>query len=460
MKKICYLLLAACVALVACTGNKDIPVVLPSSLSVSGEGTEFSAPKAMVKVANGVWDIYGNFASGAKVVVTEAGGAPYVSFDVPSAKAGVCRLRVNGADKSWELVRINKVSLVVTEGGVSQPKEGNIPPIAAKYEGNGVWTVPNLYIAKPILKYRFVLETDTPASLKYWCAGWDNVGVAPSAHSASYLSVRALGQKDYTELYLKDNRACWMFPADKSMMLASFTISMNDATPGQQIAYTSPHKGPKAIFIGDSITWQWGLKTRTVGTKEDVAKYFPINPAPSWMNFSGDNVVVTWHSTFFSSNDYLDKGVSGQNSTEMLARYKADVMDLDPHCVVIMAGTNDLAQGYTKDVILANISSMAESAAETGMKVVLCSVTPCNDTYTRLVNPNTKGAHIIALNEMIQAYAASKGFVYCDYWSALVGEDGLALKDSYWLYDRLHPNPAAYTVMEGIIKPIIEELLK
>ena len=60
---------------------------------------------------------------------------------------------------------------------------------------------------------------------------------------------------------------------------------------------------------------------------------------------------------------------------------------------------------------------------------------------------------------MIQAYVASKGFTYCDYWSALVASDGLSLKEEYWLYDHLHPNPDAYTVMEGIIQPIIDQVL-
>lgn len=445
MKKIFYLLIVAFFALISCSGQKDTPVVLPQGLSVSGAGTEYATPKAMVKVAVGVWDIYSQFTAGSTVTVTETGGAPYLSFEVPAAKAGVCRLRVNGADKSWELVRINKVSLEVTEG-VSTPS------IEAVYAGEGVWTVEGLYIAKSILKYRYILETDTPASLKYWCASWDNGGSAPAQHSAEYLSVRALGQKDYSELYLKDNRACWMFPADKLMMLANFTISMNAAKPSQEIAYASPHKGPKAVFIGDSITWQWARASRTDAASSLV---IPLNPLPSWMTKNGDNYTTRFHPEFFTSNGYINKGVSGQNSLEMSQRYKADVLDLDPHCVVIMAGTNDLAQGYTKDKIIETLGSMAEQAEAAGIRVIMCSVTPCNDTYSRLSNPNTKGAHILALNEMIKAYAAEKGFTYCDYYPALVGADGLSLDSKYWLYDHLHPNPDAYTVMEGIIQDIL-----
>jgi len=125
---------------------------------------------------------------------------------------------------------------------------------------------------------------------------------------------------------------------------------------------------------------------------------------------------------------------------------------------VIMGGTNDLAQGFSESQILANITAMAEKADAAGIKVVLCSVTPNNREYSRLSNPKTKGAHIIALNNLIKDYVASKGFTYCDYWSALVAEDGLAMDSKYCLYDDLHPNPDAYTVMEGIIKPIIESI--
>lgn len=216
---------------------------------------------------------------------------------------------------------------------------------------------------------------------------------------------------------------------------------------------TVTHKGPKAVFIGDSITWQWGLVTRTL--KESQKVIIPTDPKPEWMSISGNSVTITWHAAFFTSNNYVDKGVSGERTDQMLARYQSDVLSLDPSCVVIMGGTNDLAQGYTKDQIMANLKSMAEQAAAKDMKVVLCSVTPCNMTYSRLV-PQEKGPHIVALNNMIKSYASEKGFTYCDYFPALVADDGYSLKDEYCLYDKLHPNPDAYTVMEGIIQKILK----
>ena len=209
-----------------------------------------------------------------------------------------------------------------------------------------------------------------------------------------------------------------------------------------------------AIFVGDSITWQWA-RTSTSFAESNLKIPFD----DSYMTRSGDNVVVPFHPGFFSGNGYIDKGISGQNTSQMLSRFQKDVVDLNPQVVVIMGGTNDLAQGVTKQQIVDNIAQMAEMAAGAGIKVVLCTVTPNNDSYSRLSDPKTKGAHIITLNGMLEEYTTGKGFTWCDYWSSLVADDGLSLKEEYRLYDNLHPGPVAYTVMEGIIKPIIDSLL-
>lgn len=210
-----------------------------------------------------------------------------------------------------------------------------------------------------------------------------------------------------------------------------------------------------AAFIGDSITWQWARNSAAY-SKTKYPMLIPFNS--SYMTDNGETVTVNFHPGFFSGNNYVDRGVSGQNTTQMLARFDKDIVDLNPKVVVIMGGTNDLAQGVTKKQILANITAMAEKAEAAGIKVVLCSVTPCNDNYSKL-SPKNKGPHIIELNGMIKEYADSKGFTYCNYWPALVAEDQLALHPDYRLYDNLHPGPDGYDVMEAIIKPIIDSLL-
>ena len=208
-----------------------------------------------------------------------------------------------------------------------------------------------------------------------------------------------------------------------------------------------------AIFVGDSITWQWASNERSVA---ETSLKIPFNPA--YMTKSGSNVLIKFHPGFFAGNGYIDKGISGQNTTQMRARFQKDVVDLNPVVAVIMGGTNDLAQGVAKEDIVANIAAMAEMARDAGIQVVLCSVTPNNDNYSKL-SPKNKGGHIITLNGMIQSYASSHGFTYCNYWDSLVASDGLALKVEYSLYDNLHPGPDGYDVMEPIIKPIIDSML-
>ena len=208
-----------------------------------------------------------------------------------------------------------------------------------------------------------------------------------------------------------------------------------------------------AAFIGDSITWQWA---RNGNTFAESKLLIPFNS--KYMTKNGSNVTVAFHPGFFSGNNYVDRGVSGQNTTQMLARFQKDIVNLNPKVVVIMGGTNDLAQGVSKQQILANIKAMAEMAEAAGIKVVLCSVTPCNEKYSKL-NPKEKGTHIIELNGMIKEYVDSKGFTYCNYWPALVADDQLALHPNYCLYDKLHPGPDGYDKMEAIIKPIIDGLI-
>lgn len=247
-----------------------------------------------------------------------------------------------------------------------------------------------------------------------------------------------------------------------ALTVAMQAISCSAQAPGNELPAPGQEKkkehiGPKAVLIGDSITWQWARASRRDSRSNIV---IPLDPLPSYMTEDGEDYVITkFHPEFFPTNNYINKGISGENTTQILARFKADVVDLDPKCVVIMAGTNDLAQGYGRSTIMKNLGEMAQMAHKAGIKVILCSVTPCNQSYSKLDNPKTKGAHILLLNKEIKEYAQNNNFVYCDYYPYLVGEDGLELKLEYCLYDRLHPNPDAYTIMEGVIKPIIDSVL-
>ena len=127
----------------------------------------------------------------------------------------------------------------------------------------------------------------------------------------------------------------------------------------------------------------------------------------------------------FPGKPYINRGISGQTTPQMLVRFRQDVIDLKPKVVVILAGTNDIA-GNTGPMTLeqteSNLASMADLATANGIRVVLCSVLPAFDFPW---NPGQEPApKIAALNEWIKAYAAQKGYVYVDYYSAMKDERG------------------------------------
>ena len=184
------------------------------------------------------------------------------------------------------------------------------------------------------------------------------------------------------------------------------------------------HKGPAAVFIGDSITWQWA--------RDGVG-----------------------HPGFFSSNNYVNKGISGNKTGDMLARFKADVVDLDPHCVVIEGGTNDIAASSV-DSILERLKKMAKMAQDAGIPVIVGSVPPSN-SFPKVPGFAPQDV-IIELNGRIKAWADGAGIPYADYYSVLVDE-AKGLKKAFQI-DTIHPNAAGYTEMEKVITPILKKVLE
>lgn len=174
--------------------------------------------------------------------------------------------------------------------------------------------------------------------------------------------------------------------------------------------------------------------------------------------FMGNSITDGWIKTdpgFFKGRPYIDRGIGGQTTPQMLIRFRPDVINLKPAVVVILAGTNDIAENTgpsTIETIAGNIFSMAELAQCHGIKVVLCSVLPVYDyPWKPGMNPIEK---IWALNNLIRDFALKNGFIYADYYSAMVDER----KGMNKLYqnDEVHPNAAGYKVME----PIVEEAIK
>ena len=176
--------------------------------------------------------------------------------------------------------------------------------------------------------------------------------------------------------------------------------------------------------------------------------------------FMGDSITQGWHlDQSFPGKPYVNRGISGQTTPQMLVRFRQDVIDLKPKVVVILAGTNDIA-GNTGPMTLeqteGNLASMAELARANGIKVVLCSVTPAFDyPWQPGLAPAPK---IDAVNAWIKEYAAEKGFVFVDFHSAMKDDrDGLPASLSK---DGVHPLPAGFAIMTPLAEAGIEKALR
>ena len=177
---------------------------------------------------------------------------------------------------------------------------------------------------------------------------------------------------------------------------------------------------PKVVFMGDSITEGWA--------KEDPA--------------------------FFTDNNFLGRGISGQTTSQMLVRFRKDVIDFSPRYVVILAGTNDVAKNngdISLDNVLGNIISMCELAKANRIKPILCAVLPATRFWWR---PEVRPADdLIRLNSMIKEYARSAKIPFVDYHTPLKDEhNGLP---EVHAADGIHPNLHCYKIMEEIILDFI-----
>lgn len=184
-------------------------------------------------------------------------------------------------------------------------------------------------------------------------------------------------------------------------------------------------------------------------------------PGKNRIVFMGDSITEFWFPTdpdFFSGKPYINRGISGQTTPQMLVRFRADVIALKPEIVVILAGINDIAGNTgpsTLDMIKDNIFSMAELAKANHIKVILCSVLPAYDfPWKPNQNPADK---VVALNRMIKEYAEANKMVYLDYYSAMANEQK-GLKTAY-SGDGVHPNKLGYQVMAPLAEKAINTIL-
>lgn len=181
----------------------------------------------------------------------------------------------------------------------------------------------------------------------------------------------------------------------------------------------------RVVFMGDSITDSW-----------PIAQYFPDKP-------------------------YVNRGISGQTTPQMLIRMRPDVIDLQPKVMIVLAGTNDIAGNtglMSLKQIEENYASMAELAAVHGIAVIFSSVLPVHDKGKTPMTPRRDPQSIKSLNEWLKQYCAQHNLVYLDYYSHMLAPDGMLRTEL--AADGLHPNADGYKIMAPLAEQAIERALR
>lgn len=192
-----------------------------------------------------------------------------------------------------------------------------------------------------------------------------------------------------------------------------------------ELLKAQPADAKRVVFLGDSITDGWKL-----------AQYFPGQP-------------------------FVNRGISGQTTSQMLVRMFPDVINLKPAAVILLAGTNDIARNtgpMTLTMIEQNIQAITELAQAHNIKVLLCSVLPISDYTARKQSERRPPADILRLNDWMRSYAAKANATYVDYFAASVDEKGM-LRNGI-SNDGLHPNPQGYELMAPIASAAIAKAIQ
>ena len=180
--------------------------------------------------------------------------------------------------------------------------------------------------------------------------------------------------------------------------------------------------------------------------------------------FMGNSITEDWlkiRPEFFDNKDYINRGISGQTTPQMLLRFRQDVVDLNPKVVVILAGTNDIAgnSGYISlEAIISTIKSMAEIANANDIQVIISSILPAIDyPWKPGLDPASK---IIIINKALKAFSEENNFIYLDYYAAMVDDKGgLKVPEYTTANDLVHPNKKGYLVMEKLAEIAIKKAL-
>ena len=269
----------------------------------------------------------------------------------------------------------------------------------------------------------------------------------------------------------------------KSVLKVALVVSVFCAATAAQQSAPTPTPTPPATLAecAEQLTAAQrrvgGLEAR-LGRFAQLERYAEANtkvapPAKGETRvvFYGDSITDNWSKDgfggFFPGKPYINRGISGQTTPQMLLRFRQDVLALNPKVVVILAGTNDIAGNTgptTPEAIQNNLASIAELATAHQIKVVFASVLPVSDYNKRsngdIINRTTQRppAQILALNAWLKNYCAQTGYTYLDYFSATADDKGYLRADIAG--DGLHPNAKGYAIMSPLAEAAIQKALK
>lgn len=232
----------------------------------------------------------------------------------------------------------------------------------------------------------------------------------------------AAGDRQYAEL--RDDLARILRHFEAQLVTVQQTDQKRDADPNGLRRYADADskvlpatKAPRVVFLGDSITGAWRLNE------------------------------------YFTGRDFINRGIGGQTTLQMIARFRQDVAALNPKAVIVLAGTNDIAAGIDARQIEENLATIGDLAKAHGIKVALASILPVSDYHKDAdphfeMTPTRPPATIQAINSWLRGYCQMEGFVYVDYYSVLV--DAAGRMQSELSDDGLHPNAKGYRVMSPV----------